>query len=141
MPYPLHKTITYFAAHPRKLFLTDALGALLTAVLLWGPVRNQYTHFGLDPSVASGLALIASLLFIYSFSCYCFLKTAWTPFLSALAGINFFYCVLTLILICTQPGVKPLGIAYFTGELLIICLLVYIELRTARVLKTQRSIV
>lgn len=130
----LRKITTFFANHPRKLFFVDAAGALLTAVLLMLLVSNMYNVLGVPPSVSKGLAIVAFFIFVYSISCYFLLQKAWSIFLTVLTCINLLYCVLTLVLICLHKDITPLGIAYFTIELLIIFLLVYIELRTVKLL-------
>ncbi len=123
--------INQFAAHPRKLFLTDALGALATALLLFFLVRNQNHYFGLGQPVVIALFVMALLIFSYSIFCYFTIQKRWKPFMIALAIANLLYCTITFWLVFLYSDATVPGFVYFSTEMIIIGFLVYIELKTA----------
>ena len=84
------------------------------------------------------LAVIALGFLVFSGVCFLRLKKNWTPFLRAISFGNASYCVLTAVLmfVCFDR-LTSLGVAYFTAEIALIVVLVYIELRVAAALSQQ----
>ncbi|MCO6487363.1 MAG: hypothetical protein J5I98_03045 [Phaeodactylibacter sp.] len=116
---------------PRKLFLIDGLGALLSAFLLgvvlvwWEPV------FGMPPKVLYPLAAIAGVFAVYSLSCCFFLTQNRRPFLRGIAVANLLYCCLTLGLVFYfYPQLTALGVAYFLVEITVVLILAGVELKS-----------
>jgi uncharacterized membrane protein HdeD (DUF308 family) len=67
------------------------------------------------------------------------LKGNWTPFIKGISIANLLYCVLTIgLVIFYNPQLTTIGIAYFLGEIAIICGLVCIELRVAMEINKSR---
>lgn len=124
--------IDYFRLKPKKLFLLDGLGALLSAFCL-GVVLVKLEHLiGMSPKVLKILALLACVFAAYSLSSSYFVKENWSIYLKIIAAANFLYCCTTMILVVyflTQ--LTTLGIVYFVVEVVIILSLVRIELKTA----------
>ena len=122
----------------RKLFLLDACGAALTAFFLFFVLRPFYGYFGMPTHVLAILAVIALGFLVFSGVCFLRLKKNWTPFLRAISFGNASYCVLTAVLmfVCFDR-LTSLGVAYFTAEIALIVVLVYIELRVAAALSQQ----
>ena len=117
---------------PKKLFLIDSAGAFVTAVLLYAVVRIFNDYFGMPVDKVKTLSIIALLFCIYSTMCFFLLKNNWSPFLKIISMANLFYCCLTMsLLIYYYPVLTKLGLIYFSGEMLIIGSLAFIELKTA----------
>jgi len=120
--------------HPKKLFLIDSLGALLTAFLLFVVVRNFNEYFGLPKIILTYLSAIALLLSIYSISCFCFIKSNWKDNIRIIAYANILYCVLiSILLLRYHSTLTVFGLTYFLIEIAIICGLAYMELKAAHV--------
>ncbi len=132
----VRNTINLFAEKPTMLFLIDGLGAMLTASSLFVLSTHYNEYFGMPRIVMTCLSMIAAIFCIYSTSCFLFLKDNWTPFIRAIIIANLLYCVLTIGLIFFYfPMLTILGITYFFGEIAIICGLVYIEFKSAAVIR------
>jgi len=128
----LRSIIKRLSMEPKKLFLIDSIGALTTAFLLFVVLRNFNEYFGMPERALTYLFLIAVCLFIYSTTCFFIIKTNWTLFIKGIGIANLLYCLLTFCLIYLYyPQLTTIGIAYFLGEIIIICGLVYIELNVA----------
>jgi hypothetical protein len=126
------KIIKHLSLEPKKLFLIDSIGALTTASLLFVVLRNFNEYFGMPERILTYLSLIAVCFCIYSTTCSFVIKANWTPFIKAISIANLLYCVFTICLIIfNDPQLTTIGIAYFLGEIAIICGLVYIELNVA----------
>ncbi|WP_421875961.1 hypothetical protein [Marinoscillum sp.] len=120
---------------PKKLFLIDSAGAILSAFML-GVVLVRMEHiFGMPPEVLYTLSAVASLLFLYSFTCYWKVRENPRPFLQFIAIANFSYCIATLVLVVHFIGeLSNYGIFYFAGEALVVMILTLVEFRTSLLL-------
>lgn len=113
---------------PKKLFLIDSSGALLTTLLLFFVLANLESVFGMPKQVLYYLSAIAFSFCIYSFLCYLRVGQNWKPFLTGIAVANLMYCCLTIgLVIFYRAELTILGWAYFLGEAAIILVLVYFE--------------
>ena len=120
------------------LFLIDSLGAMLTAFFLFIVLRNFNEYFGMPQTILIYLSVIAAIFCIFSTACFFFLKDNWIPFIRAIGIANFLYCILTVgLLIIYFPILTIIGITYFLVEIAIICVLVYIELKAATIIKQR----
>ncbi len=134
------KSIHYLTNKPKTLFLIDGLGAMLTTLLLFVVLRNFNEYFGVPKTILTFLSAISTCFCLYSTTCFFFLKANWTPFIRVISYANLLYCVLTVGLVITYNSViSTLGIVYFLVEIIIICLLVYIELKVATAVKQNRT--
>jgi hypothetical protein len=132
----LRKAINYMANKPKTLFLTDSLGAMVTAFLLFVVLRRFNEYIGMPKTILVYLSVIAVSFCTYSTICFLFLKRNWIPFIRAISYVNLLYCVLTIgLLISYHSVLTTLGIIYFLVEIAIICVLVYIELTVAATIK------
>lgn len=130
------QTINYTTKNPKILFLIDSLGAMFTAFLLFVILRNYNEYYGVPEATLICLSIIAVFFSSYSISCFFFLKENWMTFLTVIAYANLLYCVLTIVLLIgCYPILTILGITYFLIEILVICGLVYIELKVATAIK------
>ena len=119
---------------PKTLFLIDSIGALLTAVILIIIKAYFNERFGIPWHTVYILSSIAFIFALYSFSCYYFLKHKWQPYLITIGIANFLYCCSTAALIFIHyDNLTKLAVAYFAFEILIMCCLVFIELKVATV--------
>ncbi len=116
-------------SNPKRLFLLDSLGALLTAFLLGVILARFEAHFGMPAKVLYSLSALACVFALYSMVCYFWVRSQWRPFLKAIALANLTYCLLTIGLVVSfYQSLTILGILYFSGELIVIGVLSYIEL-------------
>jgi hypothetical protein len=131
----MEKIITQFKLKPKNLFLIDGLGALLTAFFLFVILRTFSEYFGMPQTTLTYLSVIALFFFFYSFACFYLLKNDWKPFLRIISIANLLYCILTLgLVIYHRQSITLLGITYFFAEIILVCGLVFVELKT---LKTE----
>jgi hypothetical protein len=126
------KYLRYMPIHPKRLFLLDAGGALLTALLLFFVVARLQRVFGMPKNIVYILSAIALVYAVYSFASYLFIKKNWKPFLLVIATANSLYCLATAILLVVYyQQLTSLGFIYFIAEIIIILGLVIIEIRVA----------
>lgn len=116
-------------SNPKRLFLIDSLGAFLTAFLL-GVILTRYeAYFGMPGKVLYPLSILACVFGLYSMGCYFWVRSHWRPFLKAIALANLTYCLLTTGLVVSfYQSLTILGILYFSGEMIVVGVLIYIEL-------------
>jgi type III secretory pathway component EscS len=116
---------------PKRLFLIDSLGALLTAFLLGAILTRLEDDFGMPRKVLNPLSIVALVYALYSFNCYLFVRANWRLFLKIITIANAVYCCATIgLVISFYQALTFLGLAYFLGEISIIGGLVYIEVLT-----------
>lgn len=107
---------------PKKIFLIDGAGALLTAItLVFTPVLLPGI-FGLPQAQTLLLGSIAVCFAVYSLYNYVrFNPTRWKLLLRIIALANLAYCLLSLVMILYfYKQVTVIGWIYFTGEIAII---------------------
>jgi hypothetical protein len=125
----LKTIIQQLNATPKKLFLTDSLGALITASLLTGLLANFNLYFGMPQNVLYVLASVACGFAVYSALCYFFVTTNWKPYLRFIGISNLLYCCATIALVVYfYQDLTALGVIYFAGEVGIVVTLSIIEL-------------
>ena len=104
----------------------------LTAFSLFVIVRQFNEYFGMPKNELTCLSMIAVSFCIYSAACFLFLKEGLTPFIRIIGVANLIYCALTIgLLIKYYPLLTNIGTIYFLIEILIICVLSYVELNVA----------
>jgi hypothetical protein len=115
---------------PKKIFLVDSLGALLTAFLLFVILVTFNKYFGMPETTLHFLSITALVFSAYSFCCFLLLKNNWHPFLRAIIIANLLYCCLTLgLVIYHYQLLTMLGVIYFLAEIGVVCILVFIEIK------------
>ena len=121
-------------SNPKKLFLIDSLGAVLTAFFLGVFLVRFEDSFGMPKTILYFLSSIACIYAIYSICCYFLLANIWGPYL--MKGIiiaNLVYCCLTIVLVFYfYQKLTMLGLIYFVLELMVIISLIIIERRAYR---------
>ena len=124
------KIIKQLTLKPKTIFLIDSIGAFVTAFFLFAILRTFNEAIGIPQKVLTYLSLIAVLFSLYSSVCFFLLKDNWRPFLKIISIANLLYCLLTLSLILSYyQSITIIGIAYFSGEIIIIGGLVFIEVK------------
>ncbi len=118
--------------NPKRVFLADGLGALLSAFLLGIVLVRFESSFGMPKNTLYILAILAGFFAAYSFACYFFVDKIWKPYLKAIAFANLLYCCLTLgLTLYFYTALTTLGVVYFFAEIGVIITLVIIEFKTA----------
>jgi hypothetical protein len=125
--------INQLTSNPRKVFLLDGFGAVLSAFSL-GIILIQFeSWFGMPKEKLVYLAAVAVVFSIYSFICYFRFPNNWRLFLAIIATSNFIYSLVTLRLIfLLYQELTLLGLTYFILELIILMVLIWIEFLTIR---------
>lgn len=125
---PINALITQL--NPKKLFLIDFIGAIVSAISLGIILPKLQAYIGMPLNVLYLLAIIPVFFFIYSFYAYLYANTNWKPYLRFIAIANFLYCCLTFcLLIFYKNEVTFLGVGYFILEIIIVILLAFVEYR------------
>lgn len=129
----MKKLIRHFIEKPKSLFFIDSIGALITVFSLFVIVRQFKAYFGMPEKELTYLSIIAFCFCFYSFSCFLFLKRGFTPFIKLIGIANLIYCALTIGLVIKYYSLLTIiGVTYFLIEIVIICVLSYIELNVAK---------
>ena len=132
MKNPFSKLVDKFSLEPRRLFLIDGLGALLSAFLL-GIVLVQFeSAFGMPRKTLYFLAFLPCLFAIYDFICYFRFTDDWKPFLKGIAFANLGYCGISIVMLGFHfSELTILGLVYFLVEIFVVAVLAMVELRVA----------
>lgn len=135
-----NKIINYTVLNPKKIFLVDGFGALISA-FIQGYIFTKFQSFiGISLITLYFLTSIAVLLILYN--TYCYLKTNSNSYLylRRLVIMNFIYSFISLFLVFIHSKtITSLGLGYISIEVTIITLLTIIELKTYNKLKTIHS--
>lgn len=125
----LFKWIGQFTKIPRKLFLIDGLGALLSAFLL-GIVLVQFeSTFGMPRKTLCFLAFLPCLFAIYDFVCYFRFPNHWKFALKGIAIANLGYCCISIgMLVFHFSELTIFGWIYFLVEVFVVAVLAVVEL-------------
>lgn len=118
--------------NPKVFFLIDAIGAVISAVMLGYVLVSYQEYIGMPVKTLSFLASIAKIFALYGFICSLFTPKNWQQNLRWIAIANTLYCILTLILtIYHFSSLTLLGLSYFLLEMMIILILVRFEFRVS----------
>lgn len=132
--------INYFTGKTRTLFLLDGLGAAMTVFYLFFVLRRFYDNFGMPTPVLTYLSVIGLIFCVYSMTCFFLLKRNWIPFLVLIGIGNLMYCALTLLLLFIYfNDLTKWGVLYFSFEIVVILLIVYMEFRVVSALKNHKE--
>ncbi|MFN0201656.1 MAG: hypothetical protein ACKVTZ_09055 [Bacteroidia bacterium] len=126
--------VEVFLLAPKRLFLLDGLGALLSSFLLGVVLVMFQPKIGMPESALSFLALLAVCFCIYSLCCYFFVGTNWRTFLTIIAIANIIYTCLSIGFMCFfAQTLTLLGWVYFIGEVTVLAVIIKLELDAIRV--------
>jgi len=132
------KIIKKINSEPRKLFLIDGFGAIVSAFLLGVVLVKWEEIFGIPPSTLYFLAFLPCLFAIYDFYCYQKDSKNLGIFLKAIATMNLLYCCLSIgLAFYHHHTITLFGWVYILNEILIIITLVYFEFKAAKLLTSK----
>jgi len=115
-------------SNPKKLFLIDSFGAVLTAFFLGVILVRFEDSFGMPRTVLYFLSIVPCIYAIYSICCCFLLVSNWGPYLKGIAIANLVYCCLTIVLVIYfYQKLTILGLIYFLLELIVMSGLIIIE--------------
>ncbi len=129
----LNQELEKIKANPKKLFLIDGLGAILSALLL-GVVLVKFERiFGIPPPTLYILAALPLLYAIYDFSCYGKENLRIGIFLKGIAIMNLLYCCFSAAAALYHlHTITVFGWSYILLEISLVTILAIFELRSAR---------
>lgn len=128
----MKKLVNHFIEKQKSVFLIDSIGACMTAFSLFVIVRQFDAYFGMPKRELTFLSVLAVCFCSYAAACFLFLKAGLKPFIRYMGIANLLYCALTTgLLIKYYPLLTMIGKTYFLIEIVIICVLSYIELTVA----------
>lgn len=134
----MENIIRDFSHAPKKIFLLDSMGALLTSVLLGIVLPALDKIFFMPGGILHLLSGIAFGFFVYSLFCHFFIQTNHKPFLGVIILANLIYCVLSIGVMAFHFSKLSLwDLLYFAGEIGVIILLVWVEFRVWKKLKRK----
>ena len=119
------------ASNPiRRLFLIDGIGAVVSSICLGIVLVRFQAYIGMPINVLYILALIAGIFAIYSWTCYLVYFRSGIN-LKIIGRLNLLYSLTTgLLVIIYFEKLTFLGLSYFIGEITILWILAFYELRT-----------
>ncbi len=116
----------------KRLFLLDAIGAIISAFLLGVALVYFETYFGIPKETLYVLATLPIFLAIYDLIIYFFVDSNLSLLLKIIAVTNLLYCMFSLGLAMFHfESITLLGWTYIIIEVLIVVLLACYELRVA----------
>ena len=128
----LNQIIEKLYTNPRKIFLIDGLGAILSAFLLGVVLVELEIYFGIPVSALYVLASLPIFFAIYDFYCYRKANDNFGVFLKGIALMNSLYCCLSIgLVLYHHRALTYLGWIYILIEIIIVATLAFIELRAA----------
>ncbi|WP_341214489.1 hypothetical protein [uncultured Wocania sp.] len=118
--------------NPKKLFLIDGLGAIMSAFLLGIVLVKLERFFGIPSSTLYILAILPIFFAVYDFYSFRKVKTELSKFLKGIAVMNLLYCCLSIgFAFYHSATLTNLGWSYLILEILIVITLAIVELRVA----------
>lgn len=129
----IKRLLKSFTLNPKKLFLIDGLGAVLSAFLLGVVLVKFESIIGIPPSSLYFLAVFPLLFAMYDFYCYQKKHNNLKSFLKGIAVVNLLYCCFSIgAAFYHLKTITNLGWAYILFEILIIIILSNFELTVAK---------
>ena len=118
--------------NPRKIFIVDGVGALLSSFLLGVVLVEFEQEFGIPPSALYVLAALPILFALFDFLSYRFSKKPATNF-RLIAAMNLLYCGFSVgMALFHKSSITYLGWGYILGEIIIVSILALFELSLAK---------
>ncbi|MDY7396672.1 hypothetical protein UMM65_15590 [Aureibaculum sp. 2210JD6-5] len=120
-------------ANPKKLFLIDGLGAILSAFLLGVVLVKWKIYFGFPTSTLYFLASFPIIFALYDFYCYLKGNDVQGQFLKGIGVMNLFYCCISIGFAFNHyRTITNLGWTYILIEVLIVASLAILELKVGK---------
>ena len=124
----IDQLIYWAKTKPRKLFLIDGAGALLSAFLLGVVLVKLEAVFGIPPSTLYVLAILPCLFAVYDVYCYQKKEENARLYLQGIALMNMSYCLLSLgFALYHFESITYFGWMYILGEIFIVMALASVE--------------
>lgn len=124
----LKRAIESLISHPKRIFLIDSIGALLSAVFLVAIVLFFRQAVGLPEKILYLQLGIACIYSVYSMCCYFLVSSRWRTFLRIISIANLLYSLLiVLCLVVSYDSIAFFGLIYFSLEIMVILCLVFVE--------------
>ena len=124
--------IESFIINPKKLFLMDALGAIISAILLGVVLVKLESVFGVPANMLYFLAAIPVLFILYDLFCLTKRKNNLSPFLKGIAVVNIMYCCLSIgMAVYHLKTITIFGYLYILIEVIITFTLAVFEYKVA----------
>jgi peptidoglycan/LPS O-acetylase OafA/YrhL len=115
-----------------KIFLLDGLGALISIIFL-GVLYFYENFFGMPKEIVKIFIVIALCLMTFSLSVYLFNPKNWRSLLKVVITLNLSYCLYTLYHVFqNRKELTIYGLLYFMGEILVIILICWLEVRVVK---------
>lgn len=119
--------------NPKRLFLIDASGAIISAFLLGVVLVKLESIFGIPIPTLYFLALLPGAFALYDFYCFIRVKENIALFLKGIAYINLSYCCISFgLAIYHHKEITLLGWTYVLLEIFIVITLANFQFRTAK---------
>ncbi|MFK7972523.1 MAG: hypothetical protein AB8F95_19285 [Bacteroidia bacterium] len=126
----MKNAIQTLSQNPKKLFIIDGLGALLSAFLLGIVLVKLESIFGIPRSALYVLAVIPCFFAAYDLLCYFLVKKQIRRYLHIIAIANILYCILSLGMAWHHSeSLTLLGWGYIIIEIVIVLAIANIEIR------------
>jgi hypothetical protein len=117
---------------PYQIFLIDGIGAAASTAFLLLLLVPLQPYFGLPLNLLYVLGIIAGWFMFFSLSCYFLKPLNRSIFLRAVIIFNSVYaCITGALLLMHLNQLTTLGFLYFIGEIAVLVILVYIEVKVA----------
>ena len=128
----LDQEIEKLVVNPKKLFLIDGVGALLSAFLLGVVLVLLEKYFGIPTSTLFFLASFPIFFAVYDYYCYKKEREKLGRLLQLIAILNILYCFLSMgFAVYHYETITYLGWIYISIEILIILVLAVLEFKVA----------
>jgi hypothetical protein len=129
----IERIIEFGINNPRKLFLVDGLGAIVSAVLL-GVVLVEFDQiFGIPKPVLYFLAILPCLFAVYDFYCLVTKQLRFAALLKAIAIMNICYSCLSIgLAIYHYKAITGFGWIFIILENVTVIALANLEFRVAK---------
>ncbi|SFW57603.1 hypothetical protein SAMN05660313_02600 [Cellulophaga fucicola] len=125
--------ITKAELNPKKLFLIDGFGAILSAFLLGVVLVKFEIIFGIPSSTLYLLTIMPIFFATYDFYCYRKTHQRTGQLLKGIAVLNLIYCCISIGFMFYHFGtITNLGWVYILIEIAIVLLLAILEFRVGR---------
>ena len=131
MSRPAPSRLDTLAAKPRRLVLVDAIGALVTAVVVGLVLPPLHRDIGISRGALQALGALATMFTIMSWGAF-FLVPHPRSYLRAIGIANLGYVAVTgVVLVAAHDTVTGIGLAYFLVEGALVVALAALELAVA----------
>ncbi len=126
--------------NPKRIFLLDGIGAIISILMLGIVLVNLEPYFGIPKNVLYILATLPIFFLIYDLYCYC-RQIVNKCSIRIIALTNLLYCFLSLVLtILHFSKITILGWLYIIIEIIIVVVVAIIELKlSAEIINTRIS--